>query len=413
MKYLILGVLSLVVNFSVLTAEAKTVIHTADLGNGGTGVYYDDGSYELLVNDDAGQTIDYQADINTTGGYDIEAVVEKDDTVTNVTSQTNGVTGTIETQVEVKKDGVVTSNTNSVVTGTENSFIDVEKLRAQTDTNARINGKIDLSNGGSVTLDASDGLSIKAQYNSGSINGQTKSFIVSLSGDTEVLIADNDDVTLYNQLVIEERPVVKKITTEGNEVRVSYNQPARLFGFIPRTVSADIVVSADGEVNIAMPWYSFLYTKKSKDVKVAVENNLAIAKSAGFNTYEITSGDVAISSRAKANLVNYTTFIADEVIEGGNVVVKSVVSPISGKVISKTNIDAIPTNSNVQLDAVLNGNTFDVNGTKNADGSIDLIQNINGSDINFKAIPDTNGTYNVRANYNGYVENYSNVNLNR
>jgi hypothetical protein len=186
-----------------------------------------------------------------------------------------------------------------------------------------------------------------------------------------------------------------------------------LFGFIPRTVSADIVVSADGEVNIAMPWYSFLYTKKSKDVKVAVENNLAIAKSAGFNTYEITSGDVAISSRAKANLVNYTTFIADEVIEGGNVVVKSVVSPISGKVISKTNIDAIPTNSNVQLDAVLNGNTFDVNGTKNADGSIDLIQNINGSDINFKAIPDTNGTYNVRANYNGYVENYSNVNLNR
>lgn len=427
------------------SADAKTIINQVDLADGGKAVYYDDGSYEIKLNQE-GNEVDYKVDTTSTG-YQIDSTVKNDGQTTTYSATTNETFTDVDSTVKVETDTQTTQTTNSVRAGVPQTTSTVMEQKTEIDTptsgsvRATINGNtieyniqdigsgrvkvggdvsglIDISGDGKITIDSANGVTLQAQYSNGGLSGATRSYVVNLGGDSEYLIAGYGDLAAYNQLVIAERPQVKKIDVGDDSVEITYKQPARLFGFIPTNVSGKIEVDSDGQVDVRLPWYSFLYAKDTEPLRKSVVGTLASANTV-VNPKDLVSGDETKAARVAAQLVNFTSFVTDRVSSTGNKVIDTVVTKTGDiKVVTEKGATAemikeLPGGTTVDVNAVINDNSFDVAGKKNADGSIDLIQNINGNDINFKAVPNADGTYNVQADYNGYLEEYQGLRIGR
>lgn len=121
------------------------------------------------------------------------------------------------------------------------------------------------------------------------VSAQAKSAVSVDIGTKKIQINSDSDLENYKKEVVSSCKVVKEINTDGDMIRVSYNQPARLFGIFRSNLNAKVEVDVNGEVDVKLPWYSFLYTNNSVDIQTKIESDMGVE----FN-------DLSIGSQRKA-----------------------------------------------------------------------------------------------------------------
>lgn len=84
-----------------------------------------------------------------------------------------------------------------------------------------------------------------------------------------------------SQLVSDEN--VSRVETSADDVSVTYEQRAHLFGFVPVTVEATATVSADGSIDVSYPWYAFLMTTNEGELEATIEQRVSGSVSAATN----------------------------------------------------------------------------------------------------------------------------------
>ena len=167
------------------------------------------------------------------------------------------------------------------------------------------------SDGTNVNLDLRYG-GLKVQVDSGKINANAESTLVNLSGDSKLLIQTNDDLNMYNNIVLQNRSGIKSISTDNGVVTVKYNQPARFLGMFSTTLGATVTTKNGEEVSIDLPWYSFLFSKDTNTVKTAISTGLSGNNQNTSVTLQNSNGDQKfIQVQRQAGTVNVVTSVID------------------------------------------------------------------------------------------------------
>ena len=66
-----------------------------------------------------------------------------------------------------------------------------------------------------------------------------------------------------------------KVEAASDNVAVTYEQRAKLFGFIPVTIDATATVDANGNVEVSYPWYAFLMVTNKADLEARIQNQVS------------------------------------------------------------------------------------------------------------------------------------------
>ena len=162
--------------------------------------------------------------------------------------------------------------------------------------------------------------------------------VTSSSGATVSASSVNteSDLEAYAASTLRANDSIDGVDVASDRLSLSFKEDARLFGFIPHTVTSRVEVSGDGSVRVMRPWYSFLVAGLSVDTKTTIESRVKSAMN------EEASG--SFSSRSQARVI----------AEIASALGSSVDAQASASVDMSANTD----------DATLNGNaTSDTNGT--------------------------------------------------
>jgi len=111
-------------------------------------------------------------------------------------------------------------------------------------------------------------------------------------------VQSDDSLNSYAQVVANNDPAINTVSATGNDVTVTYNRPAHLFGFIPVTMNEDANVTVDstGKAVVAVnkPWWAFLASTSAQSDKFA-----AAIQSAINNGSLTVNGSLSASDKAK------------------------------------------------------------------------------------------------------------------
>jgi len=144
-------------------------------------------------------------------------------------------------------------------------------------TSVNVNGTLDLGQQSSTSLEAS-------------VNAGVGTQTPESDGEEDVAF------DAYARATIESDENVSDIESDSDSVSLRYKDRARLLGFIPVTISAEAVVSADGSVEVSYPWYRFLTVYDRGELEADIEASAgAIARAEGGAT---------LSTEAKTRIVD-------------------------------------------------------------------------------------------------------------
>jgi len=169
----------------------------------------------------------------------------------------------VKTNTSVKSTGgTLQINANGTKVNVSNSGI----------LTTTVDGEVVEINGakGSLSVQASDGLTAGGRRT-----------LVSLEGNSVLLIKTDADLDTYTKLVVEERPVVKNISVEDDGLEVEYRQPARFLAVFSSSLKAKVMVKKDGSVKVKLPWYSFLFSKDADEVETKLMADIEAAEESG------------------------------------------------------------------------------------------------------------------------------------
>jgi hypothetical protein len=228
--------------------------------------------------------------------------------------ETTNSTGQTTNTIQIEKQPGAGQNTNTInVNGNEiratydadsRGFTNTLRVSTNTDNSVLIQGQdgslrissVENGNTNSVRIEGTPTrLSIIAN------NPETKNFVsnsavIRMEGDAPLLIADNDDLQTYLDLVVKKESRVNNIEIRQNEVEVSYKQQARFLGIFNSSLNSKIIVNnSNNNVEVKLPWYSFLFTKENK----IDANRLGVNISSG-----LTGNAVSINSNESGTGVN-------------------------------------------------------------------------------------------------------------
>ena len=125
---------------------------------------------------------------------------------------------------------------------------------------------------------------------------------------------------------------ISEVKASANNVSVTYEQQAKLFGLIPVTVNATATVRADGSVDVRYPWYAFLMVTNESALEAAIESRVGAVLSGGASAAAEGSAGATLTASAQAVLINEVRSAmaqslaadvaadAEVAIEGGGVV---------------------------------------------------------------------------------------------
>lgn len=149
--------------------------------------------------------------------------------------------------------------------------------------------------------------------------GATSSEVNTTTGELNVLINTPQNVTTSAELetyvdeVESSDDSVGDVEVEADRVSVEYKQKGKLFGFIPSTVSAEVIVNADGTVDVSYPWYSFLVSLDKADTEESIKAQLEttipaiIAQNNGLSSNASVTAD--FSTQAQAQILNTLRYV--------------------------------------------------------------------------------------------------------
>jgi hypothetical protein len=203
-------------------------------------------------------------------------------------------------------------------------------------------------NGQTVTLDSGkESLSVFVSKG-GSLDSASADVLVSLQGNSVNMIKGDDDLAAYGNIVVSARPAVKGVSVENDRVIVKYNHPGKFLGLFKVHLGAQAVVDAEGNVSIKLPWYSFLVSKNSAEVKAAIEAGLKGDKS-------ITVSAISDGSNSSVRVQNSA----------------KVLNVMSSAVQGNQSISAQGNGNSAEINRSTNGSSFDLsNGNKS--GSVNI-----------------------------------------
>jgi hypothetical protein len=90
----------------------------------------------------------------------------------------------------------------------------------------------------------------------------------------------------------------------SDSVSVDYAQRAKLFGFIPVTVTVTTEVDTDGKVSVRYPWYGFLLAKASGDADLKANIQSRVDSVRAGNVSAGAEAGAEFDANAKARLIN-------------------------------------------------------------------------------------------------------------
>lgn len=79
-----------------------------------------------------------------------------------------------------------------------------------------------------------------------------------------------DFINLVGAITLSDKNI-KKVSFNQEEITIKYIQPAKLFGFIPMSLTAKVELSKKNKVKVKFPWYTFLTKNNAKEVKKEID----------------------------------------------------------------------------------------------------------------------------------------------
>jgi hypothetical protein len=221
----------------------------------------------------------------------------------NVNTNVNGVTDSVKLSpgsLDIKTNtGGKQINTTVSSTG---SGVIVNSANGKTTTTINI---LQDASGNTFNIDVTRGLSSQnIEVSSGA-----KQAVLNLDGNSVTLIKSDEDLNTYETLVVKERPAVKTVEFQnGGTVRVTYNQPAKLFGVFKSDLGATVTVDDNGKVSVKLPWYSFLFSKKNfKNIKNNIQTSLSKSDSNSEVSVTSNNGTETVRLQKGAKVINVVT----------------------------------------------------------------------------------------------------------
>ena len=86
-------------------------------------------------------------------------------------------------------------------------------------------------------------------------------------------IVDTEGIDSYVKEVSEIDDKVSDVALSEEGVNMSYKMPVSLFGFIPASMKTKVSVAKNKKVDVAFPWYSFLFSKPADEQ--SIEDNIS------------------------------------------------------------------------------------------------------------------------------------------
>jgi|GEM_PF-3303224 hypothetical protein len=186
-----------------------------------------------------------------------------------------------------------TSNNSATITnpgGNASIHINANTATGQNSVELKYNGE-------TIKVNEQDDLETLAQK-SQALDDVSAQAIISFKNNSSALIKTDNDLKVYGDLVVQKRPAVEAINVSNSDVEVSYTQPGRLFGIFKKNMPAKVIVSADGKVQVKLPWYSFLVVKNTGDLTAEIKTNL------GSDAASISSTNSSTQVQATARVIN-------------------------------------------------------------------------------------------------------------
>ena len=155
-----------------------------------------------------------------------------------------------------------------------------------------------------ATMEANAGVSIqpliitRAHVDSGAVEAT----VSSPSG-----VETQADLSGYIAAEMKADKNISSVEAASGEVAVTYEQRAKLFGFIPVTIAATATVDASGNVEVSYPWYAFLMVTNKSDLEARIQDSVSAelganaAQSASVGQDGIVSGNASATGTVQAN----------------------------------------------------------------------------------------------------------------
>jgi hypothetical protein len=129
---------------------------------------------------------------------------------------------------------------------------------------------------------ASVGVGVNAGVGANATGGAAATGNSSTSAAAELLIngpvsiATTADLNSYDDLVVKARPAVTAINVDSNNnIAIAYSQPAKFFGIFPTTITGTVMVDAQGNAKIELPWWAMFYAKNTAATQASVTGAVA------------------------------------------------------------------------------------------------------------------------------------------
>jgi len=234
------------------------------------------------------------------------------------------------TRIDINNYGaklrVESSPTGATVTNTPSgaNTLSVDGLNIKTSGGAGTVTIIRDDSGKTINISPSSG-KLERQINVVSSDSGARQAVVNLSGNSQILIQDSNDLGEYAKLVVQARPNVTNVDLDGARLTVEYKQPAKFLGLFSTDIGAQAIVDQEKGVTISLPWYSFLFKKNTKRVRAAIVYGIASdQKAATTISAEAEQGSQALTVQQQARTINVVTSAVDS--DGVNVSVGAGVS---------------------------------------------------------------------------------------
>ena len=188
---------------------------------------------------------------------------------------------------------------------------------ADTETNVSVNAGVGAGVSGSVSANSTSSAQTGAG-SQGSVSGESENSAGVSAGLIYITRADADtgsgarvepasvrtdaDLQAYVKGEIEADRGMQAVEV-SDSIAVDYAQRAKLFGFIPVTVTVTTVVDADGTVSVRYPWYGFLLAKASgdADLKAKIQSRVDSVRATSSAGADVSA---ELDANAKARLIN-------------------------------------------------------------------------------------------------------------
>ncbi len=198
-------------------------------------------------------------------------------------------------------------------------------VNALTKVEADINTGADASGSGlEATTQVGLGATSNTAATSSSTEGTSTSSNTSASLDTSLVVVTRADVenrtvvstsrspsavnaradlTGYVAAQLEGDERLSAVETSEEAVAVTYEQYAKLFGFIPVTVEATAEVTAEGKAEVDYAWYGFLLVTSEAELEAKIEAVVQNAVQASAVAQADVTAEAELAANAQARII--------------------------------------------------------------------------------------------------------------